>query len=90
MLPNTARTVVQLLLRRKANLVPKEELEAFGSLRHHYDDFRRSAGSDNSNFENLSLMARAAQEYSGTGDNLSIVETASARVRRAGFEPEAG
>jgi hypothetical protein len=86
-LPNTARMVVQLLLRRKAGQVSKDDLEAFGKLRHHYDDFSRSAGQDNSNFENLNLMARAAHEYSGTDDDLSVVRTAAARVRSPAPSP---
>lgn len=56
------------------------ELDEFLALQHHLDDFKKTAGSENDNYENLQLMARAAQEYSATGDNLSQVETIAGRV----------
>lgn len=72
--------VVQLLLRRKAGMIKQEDLGQFLALRHHLDEFKKTINSENDIYKNLLLMARAAQEYSATGDNLAQVETIAGRV----------
>jgi hypothetical protein len=62
-------------------MMKQAELDAFLTLRHHLDDFRRTSGSENDIYGDLQLMARAGQEYSGTGDNLAHVETIAGRAR---------
>ena len=79
-LPNTARMVMHLLLRRKKLNLAQSEWTSFYRLRHHIEDFKRLGASGNETYQNIQLMSRAAQEYGETGDDLGLVEQVSARV----------
>ena len=52
----------------------------FLSLRHHVDDFKAQAQRGDETYQNIQLMARAGTEYSGSAEDLGLVETLVGRV----------
>ena len=81
MLPNTVRTILQLLLRRGKGVLADNDWDAFIRLQHHLDDFKAvdtSAGKEQ--WQNIHMMARAAKEYSGSREDLGLVESMMGRV----------
>ena len=82
-LPNTVRTVMQLLLRRKANTLPDTEWQAFLDLQSHIDDFRSSQVENEdglTNWHTIQLMSQAASSYSGSKEPMSFIQTLTARI----------
>lgn len=72
------------MLLQKNNALGKEDWAAFANLKNHIDEFRqRGEGEDKKArevWENLQLMAKAAQKYSGTLENINFVEGLVGRV----------
>lgn len=62
-LPNNVRAIIQLLLLHKAGVLPEGELDNFTNLESHIHEFE-SRGAKT--WEDLCLMASAAQTYSKT------------------------
>ncbi|MCJ1480264.1 hypothetical protein MMC06_000419 [Schaereria dolodes] len=71
--------VVQLLLLRKASTLPNSDWEAFMKLQHHLDDFEKSVESQTTQ-ESIQLMSKAAKEYSGTQEQLDLIESMTGRL----------
>jgi hypothetical protein len=83
-LPNTARMILQILLRQKHKMISQVEWDQFLKLKHHIDDIQKAVASGDAyhqeNLENIQLMARAGQEYSGSTEPLGLIETLVGRV----------
>lgn len=90
-LPNTARMILQILLRRKHSAIAEADWNAFLRLQHHMAETEAGAakGSEylKNMIENLQLMARAGKEYSESQENLGLIETLVGRVRIPLFWP---
>jgi hypothetical protein len=71
---------MQILLRRKKSTFATDDWNDLFNLQHHIQDFKQLGGSDNETYGNIQLMARAAQEYGKTGDDLGLVEQLGGRV----------
>lgn len=70
-----------LVLRRNSALSDSEWLKLF-SLRDHLSDLKKK---DSNEAGDLGLMAKAAQKYSGTKEDLTLVESLLGRVRISVF-----
>ncbi|MCJ1474303.1 hypothetical protein MMC13_002961 [Lambiella insularis] len=80
-LPNTVRLLVRLSLRGLNGLLHPSIWSAFMRLQHHLDDFKSQKSSDSQGtWEDIQLMARAAKEYGGIGDEWGNVDAMVGRV----------
>ncbi|KAL2036883.1 hypothetical protein N7G274_010426 [Stereocaulon virgatum] len=82
-LPNTARIVTQLLLRRKAKDLPSSDWQAFLALQSHIDDFRSSHNGTSeglSTWQTIELMSQAASKYSDSREPMQFIQEMTARV----------
>ncbi|MCJ1249215.1 hypothetical protein MMC30_006438 [Trapelia coarctata] len=80
-LPNTARLLMRILLRRQNMVLPSTDWEAFMKLQHHLDYFKAQKNPQATNtWENIQLIARAAKEYSGSNEDLGRVEAMIGRI----------
>ena len=84
-LPNTARMILQILLRRKHNTISEADWNSFLKLQHQMRETEAGAAKGNeylkNMMENLQLMARSGKEFSGSQENLGLIETLVGRVR---------
>lgn len=76
--------MVQLLLRHKNNAISKEDWDSFLRLEHHIYDLENGArnGKDycTQTLQNVQLLARAGEAYSGSSENPGYVELLAGRV----------
>lgn len=69
---------VQFLVLRENGALSDSEWLKLTSLRHHLSDLKKK---DSNEVGDFGLMAKAAQKYSGTKEDLSLVESLLGRVR---------
>ncbi|KAI4139896.1 MAG: hypothetical protein LQ340_007953, partial [Diploschistes diacapsis] len=83
-LPNTARMILQVLLKQQHNAISKEDWVQFLKLQHHMGKIQERASKGNEylkdTMQNLQLMARAGKEYSGSNESQALVETLVGRL----------
>lgn len=74
-LPTASRAVVTLLVRKQHGLLPPGEWEQLLGLESHLDHFKNAQRQEQANpsWEDLCLMAKAAQSYSRTYESLETV-----------------
>ena len=74
---------MQLLLRRKANLLPDIEWQGFLELQSHIDDFKTQQTRNEENlttWQTIELMSQSISSYSGSSVLLDAVQAMVARV----------
>ena len=69
-LPSPVRAIVRLLKQRFNNLIDDKDWEDLLALESHQDDLSNAGGE---RWQDVFLMAKAAQKYSGTKDSMSLV-----------------
>lgn len=69
-LPTTVRGIMRILLQRKNGLVTDEEWEQLAGLESHQEDLSTSGGE---RWQDISLMSKAIQTYSGTSESLDTI-----------------
>ncbi len=70
---------VQFLLLRQNGVLSDSEWSKLTQLQHHVEDFRKQKTTNEA--ENFALMAKAAKKYSGSKEDLDLVESLLGRVR---------
>lgn len=81
-LPNSVRMAVQFLVLRRNGALSDSEWLKLISLRDHLGDLKKK---DSNEAGDLGLMAKAVQKYSGTKEDLTLVESLLGRVRFSVF-----
>ena len=71
---------MQILLRRGQGSLSPDDWNEFLRLVHHNDHTKALAAEGDETWENIQLVARAAKEYSGSKEDLGLVESLVGRV----------